>query len=294
MTPAPEDSKPGTDADSRGPARRVLARLAVGAALALSLGALSLVLVSHVPVSHVAVSLTSPPSATTPVQPIRDTIHGQHVGILIPSRPNGVLVIAVHGHGGTVNSWLLGALQASVRAALLRAGYSLAASDGAGNGWGNAQSVTAYTDLYAWAQQKASFSRVALIGESMGGLASLQLATRLPAVAAWVGIYPVCNLATMTARYPDTARAWPDGTTGRLSPVDLGKTRGLKMIFFASPGDTVVRKASNTDLCAARAAAAGASAQVVQVTGQHGDKSTFQPARVVSFLDAATGNQRGS
>lgn len=132
---------------------------------------------------------------------------------------------------------------------------------------------------------------MALIGESMGGLASLQLANRLPHVKAWVGIYPVCNLATMTARYPDTALAWPGGTADRLSPVDLSAMRGLKMMFFASPGDTVVPKATNTDRCAARATAAGASVQVVETTGEHGDKSTFQPALVVSFLDAATGNQ---
>lgn len=278
MRLAPGNSTSGTDARRLPPrrARRVLLGLAAGTAIALSL---------------IAAGLTSPPSAATPVQPVRDTIHGQHVGLLVPSQPNGVLVIAAHGHGDTVNAWLSGARQASVRRALLHVGYSLAAGDGAGAGWGNAQSIAAYTDLYAWAQQKASFSSVALIGESMGGLVSLQLATRLPHVKAWVGIYPVCNLATMSTRYPDTALAWPGGTVGRLSPVDLSAMRGLKMMFFASPGDTVVPKATNTDRCAARATAAGASVQVVATSGEHGDESTFQPARVVLFLDAATGNQ---
>ena len=232
-----------------------------------------------------------PPRNPAKVLSIRETLHGQPVGILVPDRPNGVLVIAVHGHRETVNSWLAEARQATVRSALLGSGYSLAASDGAGEGWGNAKSVAAYTDLYAWAQKSAPFTRVVLIGESMGGLASLQLATRLPNVKAWVGIYPVCNLSTMTVRFADIALAWPGGTTGRLSPVNLSKTRGLRMIFFASPGDTIVPKSTNTDLCAARATAAGANVRVVQVRGEHGDVSAFQPALVVSFLNTATGHQ---
>lgn len=232
-----------------------------------------------------------PPRDLGQVQSIRTALDGQHVGMLIPPRSNGVLVIAAHGHGRTAEDWLSGPRQKSVRTALLRGGYSLASSDASDSAWGNPRSVADYVALHAWAQRKAEFSSVALIGESMGGLASLQLASLLPGVKAWIGIYPVCNLESVTTRYfASTSVAWPDGTIGRLSPVALDDVRGLTMIFFASPDDDAVSKSANTDLCARRARTAGADVRVIATTGAHGDASAFQPRRVVAFLDAATGN----
>lgn len=237
---------------------------------------------------------TKPPTSTPRdlgrVHSNRTSLGGQHVGILIPPQPNGVLVIAAHGHTRTAEDWLSGPLQESVRHALLEGGYSIAASDASGSAWGNPRSVADYTDLYAWAQRKAEFTSVALIGESMGGLASLQLATQLPMVKAWVGVFPVCNLGSVTARYPSVTLAWAGDPAGRLSPVDVSGTGGLKMIFFASPDDVAVPKDANTDLCAQWARDAGADVQVVTTTGGHGDPSAFQPTRVLRFLDAATGN----
>ena len=88
----------------------------------------------------------------------------------------------------------------------------------------------------------------------------------------------------MAPKFEDVARAWPKGWDGKLSPVDMSGTAGKRMMFFASPTDTVVPKASNTDACAAAAKAAGADVTVVHVAGEHGDQSAFRPDVVVEFL----------
>jgi pimeloyl-ACP methyl ester carboxylesterase len=230
---------------------------------------------------------TTPQPAPTKPTPgpgeTRTTLGADKVGIIVPPHPNGTLLIAVHGHGGTVDEWLAGETQAGVRQALLSAGYTIAASDGAGNAWGNTQSVKAYEDLYAWAEQLTGFSDVVLLGQSMGGLPALQLVGKIPATK-FVGIYPVCDLASMTDKFPTFREAWPGGAPASLSPVKPDYPPGFRALFFASPADTTVPKATNTDVCAAGARAAGADVSVLEVQGEHGDPSAFQPARVVEFL----------
>ncbi len=204
----------------------------------------------------------------------------------IPAKPNGTLVIAAHGHGGTAEEWQTGSDQTPVRKALLDAGYSIASSDGGGNVWGAPVSVKAYEDLYHWAAHETGSSDVVLLAQSMGGLPALQLVGRIPA-RAFVGIFPVCNLASMTDKFPTFRQAWPEGAPGSLSPVKPPYPAGFRALFFASPQDTVVPKATNTDECAAGGRAAGADVTVVAVKGEHGDPSAFQPAKVVEFLNAS-------
>lgn len=224
------------------------------------------------------------PSGTATAKQVTDQLNGQKVNLWLAPKSNGKLVIAAHGHGGNVSEWTNGKQQQPMLDALIDAGYSVAASDAHFDAWGNAQSVQDYKDLDAWAKTKSAFTDVVLLGQSMGGLPALQLLTELPDAKAFVGVYPVCDLGTVAPRFADTAKAWPQGAAGHLSPVDLKGVTGKRMIFFASPGDTVVPKASNTDACAQAAKSAGTDVQVVQVTGDHGDQSAFQPATVVRFL----------
>lgn len=225
------------------------------------------------------------PASAAAQRTVRAVIGPDNVAVTIPARPNGTLMIAAHGHGGTVEEWQAGTDQAALREALLGAGYSIASSDAGGNVWGAPASVTAYEDLYHWAAREAGARHVVLLGQSMGGLPALQLVGRIPATA-FVGIYPVCNLATMTDKFPTFRQAWPDGAPADLSPVSPAYPPGFRALFFASPQDTTVPKATNTDMCAAVAAAAGADVTVVAAEGEHGDPSVFQPARVVEFLSA--------
>lgn len=224
------------------------------------------------------------PTGLSSAKQVTDKINGQNVSLLIAPKPNGQLVIAAHGHGGNVTEWSSGKQQTGILGALIDAGYSVASSDAHGDAWGNPQSVADYKDLRAWALTKGNFKSTVVLGQSMGGLAALQLLTQVPDATTFVGIFPVCNLSTVVARFPDVAKAWPQGSAGQLSPVDLSGTSGKRLIFFSSPDDTVVPKATNTDACAAAAKAASADVSVVQASGDHGDQSAFQPAAVVKFL----------
>src|SRR5450830_143263 len=233
---------------------------------------------------------TNPATPTPKVVPspgeTRAVIGADKVGLIVPPHPNGSLVMAVHGHGGDVDEWLTGDLQAGVRQALLGAGYSLATSDGAGNAWGGPASVKAYEDLYAWAEAKTGSDDVVLLGQSMGGLAALQLVGRVPAKS-FIGVYPVCNLASMTDKFPTFRQAWPGGAPTALSPVQPAYPPGFRAIFFSSPADTTVPKASHKDVCTAAAKAAGVDVTVIPVQGAHGVPSPFHSARVLQFLKGA-------
>lgn len=242
--------------------------------------------------TQLATPTPAPPRGLAGAKTVTAEIRGQKANLLLPPNPNGTLVIAAHGHGTDVAEWSAGdpnkpKLQTAMLNALMDSGFAVATSDAHMNAWGNPDSVADYTELAAWARGQGKFTSTALIGQSMGGLATLQLLGSLPDVSAWVGIYPVCNLSTVVAAFSNTAQAWPEGTQGVLSPVPSGDLAGKRLLFFASPADTVVPKATNTDICAANAKKAGAAdVRVITVSGEHGHPSAFQPREVIAFLAA--------
>lgn len=212
--------------------------------------------------------------------------------IVSPVTPNGRLVIYVHGSSELGNAFTQG-IKLPMTETLLAAGYTVAGHDAGGNNWGNAASVDAQVDLYNAVPGAQKAAGVYLWGQSMGGLASLEAIDRLPNVKAWAGIYPVCNLQA-EYDHPDLAgfiaQAYPTGlgsALATLSPVAPVRLGGLPMIFWHSPADTVVPKVSNTDLCAAQYAAAGAVTTVVSTVGDHGDPSNFDGPALLAFFNAA-------
>lgn len=200
---------------------------------------------------------------------------------LRPKDPNGILVVYVHGAGGDASDVRDGPVKALV-GPLLNAGYTVTAATAGGDNWGSAASLTTYQQT----AERLGFHRTVILAQSMGGLDGLRLVDRLGAVA-FAGLFPVCNLASMSSgpfgsRVKKAVGQPPAGLT---LPSHL---RGLPMIFWASPGDTVVPKAQNTDACAAAARRGGASVTVVQTTGDHADPSNYQPGRLLAFLQRAT------
>lgn len=203
--------------------------------------------------------------------------------VAVPEDPNGTLVMWFHGHGEQGDTILEGPQHVGTRDRLLDAGYSLAGADAGGDAWGDLASVKAYREAITWASRTAGTDQLVLVGQSMGGLASLQLADDLPDVAAWVGLSPVCNLASVAPGFTDA----PEEPAERLSPV-AGDYDGLPMLWFTSDNDTVVPRDSNTDVCSAEAADAGAEVEVVDVIGEHGNQSVFQPETLLEFLTQTT------
>jgi pimeloyl-ACP methyl ester carboxylesterase len=204
--------------------------------------------------------------------------------VVVPRETNGALVVFLHGWGQTRWSLLSRREENTVATALSEAGFTVLTADALGKAWGDPASVRDYERLIARTQQRYGLRDVFLLGESMGGLATMQIADRLAdvrAVAAW---FPVCDLRTM--RQPKFQQSIEDAWGGRdrapVSPVAVGDT---PMMVWASEADTVVHTPTNTAVCVARARAAGADVTFVETTGEHGDPSNYQPATVVRFFE---------
>jgi hypothetical protein len=123
----------------------------------------------------------------------------------------------------------------------------------------------------------------------MGGIASLNLLNHIRGVNAWAGIFPVCNVASTAANplvKPSIDAAYPYAPTylNDFSPVAI--TGDVPMLFWASPGDTVVPMASNATPCAAAAVADGGEARVIPTQGEHGDPSNYDGDTLLAFFDS--------
>lgn len=230
-------------------------------------------------------SLKTSAEGLSAAQVKRDIIGSDNVVLAVPEAPSGDLVIWAHGHGGTADELFDGPQHVGTRDMLLDAGYSLASSDGAGQAWGNPESVDAYAALHDWATEQTTVKSVVLVGQSMGGLASLRLVDELPNVRAWIGLAAVCNLDTVAPAFDSAYEAWGVDSwesVPELSPIV--PEADIPMLFIHSPNDSVVPKDTNADTCAAAANDAGADAQVVRAYGDHGNQSVFQPDRMIGFL----------
>jgi hypothetical protein len=242
---------------------------------------------------------TSAQSAGTPVADpgVTDFVVGGQAAVLwSPRQSNGRLVTYVHGAEGTARSPIDGPSAGLTRlvAGLVAAGYTVVSSDAHGNAWGNDASVADYRELIAAAQARTGTTAVYVLAESMGGLAGAQLVTDDPpkGLRAYAGIFPVCDLSSVYARYqPQIEAAYGEGTYEALvtrSPVPF-RTH-VPVLMWASPTDTVVDKAANADVCAADAHAAGAPVRVIRTVGDHGDASNYDLDRLLEFFDSAAGD----
>lgn len=206
---------------------------------------------------------------------------GQRAIIIRPATPNDLLVVYHHGSGETERGLLVDPLKAELVTRLISAGYTLAASNAKGNNWGNQPAVDDYLALTATLARE--FGPPVHLSQSMGGLTGLLTISQGAPTAGWCGIYPVCDLASMAgSKYDDAITA--AGATQ--NPVDLDPSvfAGLPMRFYASPEDTVVLKAANSDRMAELVAPMAAEADVVECRGDHGDPSHFQPDDVLAFV----------
>ena len=171
--------------------------------------------------------------------------------------------------------------------AFMKAGLSLAGYD-LGEVRGSPASSAKFTDFYE-AMVKRGFSpKPILLGQSRGGMMTLAWAFRNPdKIKAWVGIYPVCNLASWPLKNskPQTLAdfAMPEADlVAKLkdfNPID--NLQGLlanKVPMFAVHGDNdvVVPYNDNTKLLKDRYEAGGGSFTVKIIPGEgHKETSSF-------------------
>lgn len=225
----------------------------------------------------------------------RLTIGGQRAVLVRPGTATRKVVLYVHGSGETADTSFADPGKQEILARLLDAGYALAASDAHGNNWGNPASERDYVALVA-ALRGRGLRDVYVLALSMGGFNGLQLLDRIP-VRAWAGIFVACDLRSIDAlgQYSGDIRAayglgegepMQQATRGR-SPVAVRPRRGLPMRFWASPRDTVVPKASNTDACARQARRRGARVEVTTAQGEHTDPSHYDADGVLRLFESA-------
>ena len=195
--------------------------------------------------------------------------------IVLGERQNAPLVIFCHGATETERAITDGDPNApAIAKALVARGYEVAASRAHGNNWGSAQSVQDYLELYAYLQATDHPTALFVLGQSMGALDCLQLATRLP-VRAFYGIYPLTDVRAVTI--------------GGVLPAELARQRAANLTmtysgdttyrFAASYADTVVPRSQNSDI-----SAQATNGTELTCQGEHGDASCFNAQDILEFF----------
>ena len=181
--------------------------------------------------------------------------------------------------------------------AFMKAGISLAGFD-LGEVRGAPASTAKFTEFYD-AMVKRGFSpKPILLGQSRGGMMTLAWAFRNPdKIKAWVGIYPVCNLASWPLKNSkkDTLAdyALPEthlvARLKEFNPID--NLKGLlanKVPMFAVHGDSdvVVPYDDNTKLLKERYEAGGGSfsVKIIPGEGHQVTPSFFECQELVDFV----------
>lgn len=181
--------------------------------------------------------------------------------------------------------------------AFMKAGISLAGFD-LGEVRGSPASTAKFTLFYEAMVNRGFSPKPILLGQSRGGLMTLAWAVRNPhKVKAWVGIYPVCNLAswplknskTSTLADFDLPEAELMARLTEFNPIDnLAGLAANKVPMFAVHGDSdvVVPYDLNTKLLKKRYEALGGSFSLKLVPGE-GHKvgpSFFECQELVDFV----------
>lgn len=212
----------------------------------------------------------------------------------IPAKPNGKLVIACHGHGGTpVETGYTSALYAPTWKALTDAGFTIAVPAMGGDKWGNdaaqaflAELHTQLTSLYGLDPD------VFLWGNSMGGGAAQTAIAKktIPVKAAYLA-QPVCDLSTLWSNpsFSTLPAAYGNSTAERddNNPIkqQASAFAGVPLLYVASAGDTTVTKSTNTDAMRTRLGSA-TKHHLITATGNHMDPSHYRPRDTLEFFRA--------
>ena len=219
-------------------------------------------------------------------QILSTTIAGQHVVIVFPVRSRHTAILFEHGSGETADLDVDVPPSAPTIARLVSAGYTWAESDAGFNNWGDRASLDDDLAVARWLRAHGD-PTIDIGGDSMGGLDATQLIPMIHPQAVFE-LFPVCDERTVVDEFGLLMQR-ADAPLRRLSPVAMHDVRGLPMLFTASPQDTLVAKATNADVCAREARAAGARVREVTTRGEHGNASNWQASRLVTFLDRAAG-----
>jgi len=181
--------------------------------------------------------------------------------------------------------------------AFMKAGIGIAGYD-LGEVRGSPASTAKFTLFYEEMVKRGYSAKPILLGQSRGGMMTLAWAFRNPdKVRAWVGIYPVCNLASWPLKNSKAQTLADFGMSeeelvaklSEFNPVD--HLKGLidnKVPMFVVHGDSdvVVPYEENTGLLKERYAAGGGqiSVKVIPGEGHKVGPSFFECQELVDFV----------
>ena len=181
--------------------------------------------------------------------------------------------------------------------AFMKAGISIAGYD-LGEVRGAPASTAKFTLFYNEMVKRGYSTKPILLGQSRGGMMTLAWAFRHPEkVRAWVGIYPVCNLASWPLKNSKAQTLADFGMPenelvaklSEFNPVDNLKgllEKKVPMFVVHGDSDVVVPYDLNTGLLKERYAAGGGQIEVKVVPGE-GHKvgpSFFECQELVDFV----------
>ncbi|MBN8421459.1 MAG: prolyl oligopeptidase family serine peptidase [Verrucomicrobia bacterium] len=181
--------------------------------------------------------------------------------------------------------------------AFMKAGISIAGYD-LGEVRGAPGSTAKFTVFYEEMVKRGYSTKPILLGQSRGGMMTLAWAFRNPdKVRAWVGIYPVCNLASWPLKNSkaqtladfDMSEEELNAKMKEFNPVDnLQELLANKVPMFVVHGDSdvVVPYELNTGLLKERYEAGGGKIEVKVIPGE-GHKvgpSFFECQELVDFV----------
>jgi predicted esterase len=180
---------------------------------------------------------------------------------------------------------------------LMKAGISLAGFD-LGEVRGSPASTAKFTLFYEEMVKRGYSKKPILLGQSRGGMMTLAWAFRNPdKVKAWVGIYPVCNLASWPLQRSEAATLADFGMKKEellkrlpeFNPID--NLKGLlanKVPMFVVHGDSdvVVPYDDNTKLLKERYEAGGGqiSVKIIPGEGHKVGPSFFECQELIDFV----------
>lgn len=240
-----------------------------------------------------------------------DPAGGEPFHVWIPAnydpRRGAPLALVPHGWGGhelsgAENYGAPGNGDWAITAALLGAGFIVANSRAEG-GSNAGHGYPHYPKLWRYLTGRLPIGRVVIWSTSFGGPSGLRLIAdrEVPNISAWVGTFPVTNLASIHARN-DVLRDGIDAAWGSLEAAQAAGAdpnlyppsafRGIRMRVRHSYADNTVYKTDNVDLLHDRIASYTDEFAVIETVGPHGDPSNFVDlAQEIDFLNRALGRK---
>lgn len=220
--------------------------------------------------------------------------------IRVPAKPNGRLVVILHGRGGNDSTMATSTQYEPTWKMLIAAGYTLFMPKMGGDTWWSPTARSYIVDGVnrLCSLMKLDRNNILLWGDSMGGGTALALIGNndfgAGNVAAAYVAEPACDLANVRAAnagFTEIDTLYPaSADKAAASPINLPTANyaGVPILFLASTSDTVVPKAANTD--AMRTKIGGVTnAPLLPTTGAHTDYTHYNSGAALGWFSIAIG-----